>query len=270
MSPAPSCPAQHAFAAALLDPAQPVPAGLVAWNGSDPAVRFAVYRNNVVVSLVAALADTFPVVRELVGEDFFVAMARRYATGQPPASPVLAHYGDGFADWVAQFEPAASVPYLADVARLERARVRAYHAADATALGADALAAHLAEPSRLPLARLVLHPSVSVVTSPYAIVSVWAAHQGRGRLEDVRIDRPESALVLRVDDEAVVLAIPAGAAAFYRGLQGGLPLAAAAAVDEPFDLGASLALLIGQGALSGWHGPASEAAGPGVQNRPAW
>lgn len=50
---------QQAIAAALLDPAQPCPPGLTTWNGSDPAHRFAVYRNNVIVSLVDALADTF-------------------------------------------------------------------------------------------------------------------------------------------------------------------------------------------------------------------
>ena len=47
---------QTAFAAALLDPDLPPPDRLIAWNGSDPARRFAVYRNNVVVSLVDALA----------------------------------------------------------------------------------------------------------------------------------------------------------------------------------------------------------------------
>ena len=246
---------QQAFTAALLDPALPLPAGLVAWNGSDAGVRFAVHRNNVVVSLVAALADTFAVVRELVGEEFFTAMARLYVAEQPPCSPVLARYGDGFADWVARFEPAAAVPYLADMARLERARVRAYHAADAPVLAADAIAAQLADPPQLPQARLLLHPSVTVITSPYAVVSLWAAHQGQGRLEEVQVDQPESALVLRLDDDAAVRAVPAAAAAFSRKLKHGQPLGVAAAGDAPLDLGASLALLIRHGALSAWQRP---------------
>ena len=191
MIPALVSPTQSGFVRALLDPTLPAPPGLATWNGSDPALRFAVYRNNVVVSLVAALADTFPVVRELVGADFFTAMARLYVAEQPPSSPVLAHYGDGFADWVGQFEPAAAVPYLADIARLERARVRAYHAADAPLLGADTIAAQLADPERLPAARLQLHPSVTVLASPWAVVSLWAAHQGQGRLGDVDPARPE-------------------------------------------------------------------------------
>lgn len=255
MSLTPARPTQHAFARALLDPALPAPAGLVAWNGSDPAVRFAVYRNNVVHSLVAALADTFPVVRQLVGDDFFTAMARLYVADEPPSSPVLAHYGDGFADWVAQFEPAADVPYLADMARLERARVRAYHAADAPVLGAEQIAAHLADPARLPTARLQLHPSLTVLCSDFAVVSLWAAHQGQGRLQDVYPQQPENALVLRSEDDAAVLAIPAATAEFFRRLQRGLPLGEAAAMDEPLDLGASLAQLIRHGAISAWSTP---------------
>ena len=74
--------AQSAFADALLDPARPCPPGLRTWNGSDPARRLAVYRNNVVSSLIDALADTFPVVQRLVGTEFFRAMAGVFA---PPA-----------------------------------------------------------------------------------------------------------------------------------------------------------------------------------------
>ena len=67
---------QALFAATLLDPTLPCPPGLTAWNGSDLTRRLAVHRNNVVVSLVDALADTFPVTQQLVGEDFFRTMAR--------------------------------------------------------------------------------------------------------------------------------------------------------------------------------------------------
>ncbi len=245
---------QPAFAAALLDPRLPPPPGLRQRNGLAPRARFDVHRNNVIVSLVGALADTFPVVRELVGAEFFDAMAREYAAAQPPRSPVMAHYGEGFAHWLADFEPAAGVPYLADMARLERARVRAFHAADAEALCAADLARHLAEPQRLPYARLRLHPSLSVIESPWAIVSLWAAHQGRAALDGVEPARGEAALVLRIDDEAAVLGIDAATAAFVGLLQQGQPLGrAAAAPGAGFDLGNGLALLIHRGAICAWQ-----------------
>ncbi|MBA3624998.1 MAG: putative DNA-binding domain-containing protein [Methylibium sp.] len=248
---------QQAFAAALLDPERTMPQGLIVWNGADPAPRFAVYRNNVVVSLVSALAGSFPVVRELVGEAFFSAMARIYVAQHPPRSPVLADYGDTFADWLRHFEPAGALPYLPDMARLERARARAYHAADEAPLAAHAMAARLADPQRLPAARLRLHPSASLFDSPFAVVSLWAAHQGGGHIEDVDLDEPEAALVLRHDDDATVLPVPLAAGRLFRLLIEGRPLgeaaSAAMACDPAFDLAAALSLLIAHYAIVAWH-----------------
>jgi len=254
---------QAAFAAALRDGAAPVPPGLRAWNGSDPAARFAVYRNNVVSSLVAALGETFPVVRELVGSEFFDAMARLFVAAQPPATPVLAEYGAGLPEFIEGFAAAASVPYLADVARLEFARVQAFHAADAPALGARQLAARLADPAALPRARLVLHPSLHVIRSPFAVASLWAAHQGHAELGDVDPMQPEAAVVLREDDDAAVIALPHAAAAFVVALAAAGTLADAVAAagssavadGRPFDLSSALGLLIGHGALTAWLAP---------------
>ena len=242
------------FAAALLDPEHPLPAGLVTRNGTDPATRFAVYRNNVVVSLVAALADTFPFTRELVGRQFFDAMARCFIVAQPPRSPVLTEYGDDFPDFVALFGPARALAYLPDVARLEVARVRAYHAAEADALGTAALAALLADQDRLPGVRLTLQPSFAVVASDHAIVSLWAAHHGEGRLDGVDPARPQCALVLRDGDDVLVLPVSVGTGAFVAKLKAGSPLGEAASVGaarEPeFDLTHALALLIRHGGIA--------------------
>ena len=250
--------ALQSFAQTLLDPAQPCPPVLRAWNGSDPTQRLAVYRNNVVSSLVRALADTFPVVRELVGPEFFDAMAALFVRAHPPCSPVLTDYGDDFPGFVADFEPARHLGYLADVARLERARVQAYHAADAEAISAGAIAERLAAPDDLPQARLRLHPSLAVLRSPHAIVSLWAAHQGLGEISQVDPNRAECALVLRADDDAAVLQIDATTACFVQHLADGATLAEAAeaasdaAADAAFDLGASLGLLIRHGAIVDW------------------
>lgn len=246
------------FAAALLDPDHPLPPGLVTWNGSDAAVRFGVYRNNVAVSLAGALADTFPVTRELVGAAFFDAMAGCFVAAEPPRSPVLTEYGDAFPAFVAAFPPAAGLPYLADLARLELARVRAYHAAEAEALGAEDLSGYLGDPDRLPGACLILHPSLAVLVSDHAIVSLWAAHQGRGRIEEVDPGRPESALILREGDDVVVLPVGRGTAAFIAELTVallGAAAAAGAAKDPRFDLVQALAILIRHGGIAAWHLP---------------
>ena len=257
-------PSQADFAAALLDPARAVPAGLRTWNGSDPSARFAVYRNNVVVSLVQALADAFPVVQRLVGDEFFAAMAGVYVRAHPPRSPLLCEYGDGFADWLAGFEPAAGLPYLPDMARLERARVRAYHAADAAAIDAHALAASLPGGDRLDRVRIGLHPCITAIVSNWAVASLWAAHQHESdeAIARVALDRAESALVLRDGDDVLVLPVGRADAVFVGALQAAQPLATAveaatraAGETEAFDLAATLSLLIRHGGITAWHPP---------------
>jgi hypothetical protein len=245
---------QQTFASALLDPQQGCPAGLITANGSEPSARFAVYRNNVLSSLVDALAANYPVAGQLVGEEFFRAMAQLYVQQRPPCSPLLMNYGEDFADFVETFAPASSVPYLADVARLEWLRVKAYHAADCVPVAASQLAAALAEPEQLQGLRLQLQSALALVCSPYAVVSLWAAHQGEISIGAVLPFQAEQALIVRPQWAVQVLAISLGCAAFIDSLQQGLTLGEAASqgfeLDPDFDLSASLALLIQQQAIS--------------------
>lgn len=259
-----AAPSQADFAAALLDPARAVPPGLRAWNGSDPSARLAVHRNNVVVSLVRALADAFPVVHRLVGDEFFAAMAGIHVRAQPPRSPVLFEYGDGFADWLAGFEPAAGLPYLPDMARLERARVRAHHAADAAAIEAHALAACLGASDRIERLRLDIHPATTAIVSEWAVASLWAAHQHDGdeAIGRVALDHAESALVLREGDDVLVLPVGRADAVFVQALQSAQPLRSAveaatlaAGAGAPFDLAAALSLLVRHRCITAWHDP---------------
>ena len=258
MTQASTC-SQADFAGALLDPGLPCPAGLVAWNGSDPAARLAVYRNNVISSLIDALADTFPVVQELVGEAFFRAMASVFVRQSPPRSRVLAYYGETFPGFIEDFEPARSVSYLADMARLESARIRAYHAADAEPVATETVGLALAGGERIGELSLVCHPSVAVVCSEFAVVSLWAAHQGSGDLAAIDPFVGEDAIVLRQGLVVVVVRLPLGAAAFVTALHQGRCLGDAAGIAASaaagFELSATLALLMGHGALTSIHLP---------------
>lgn len=248
--------AQPGFAAALLADDVICPPGLTAWNNSDPARRFAVYRNNVIVSLIDALADTYPVTQELVGEEFFRGMARLYARANPPRSPLLAYYGIELPAFIESFPPAQALPYLADVARLEMLRVMAYHAADAASRGLDQLADLLADERELARSQFKLHPSIAVLKSDYAVVSMWAAHQTSdidAALSGVDPHSAENALVLRAGLEVEITRISIGAARFVEQLQQGVAFGMAAqsgfAADDDFDLAGILGVLIRSGAL---------------------
>lgn len=242
------------FAAALLDPERPPPPGLVTWNRSDPAVRFAVYRNNVVAALTAALAETFPVTQAVVGQEFFSAAAVEFVRRHPPRSPLLVDHAAALPAFLTAFPPAQGLPWLGALAELELARVRAGRAADADALPGPLLAARLEEASDLATVRLGLHPSVQWFEAPWAVVSLWAAHQGRGAVSAVAIDAPEAALVLRDGDAVRVLPIPPAAGGLARLLVEGRPLGDAVADDAAAEtLTEVLTLLIRHGAVVAWH-----------------
>jgi len=102
-----------------------------AWVASAKGeARLAVYRNNRAVAIADALCSNYPAVMTLVGRDFMRALAVEYARSHPPASPVLALYGDAFPDFIQSFPPLGNLPYLADIARLDRAWVEAFFAPD--------------------------------------------------------------------------------------------------------------------------------------------
>jgi hypothetical protein len=242
---------QREFAAALLDPSAPIPSQLRRHEGSAARKRFGVYRNNVIASLVSALAARFPVVCRLVGNEFFRAMARSYVIDQPPRSPVLLLYGDTFPKFIENFAPADTIEYLADIARLEFARGGAYHAADATPLDRSILAALRVD--EIADLRIALHPSVSLVESHYPIISIWEAHQ---QAEVVPIEdwSPQAALVARPDLEVETWRLPPGGYVFIGSLAERSTMAQAAdraAAAAEFDLAESLAVLLRANAIIG-------------------
>lgn len=239
---------QAEFFGALLEPERTPPSGLTTWNGSDATTRFAIYRNNVIVSLIDALAKTYPVTLELVGEDFFHAMARLFIAAQPPRTRVLAFYGEEMPSFIEHFSPAASVPYLADVARLEFLRVRAFHALDASELPVDAITQRLSKPDDLPGLVFGLNPSLGLLQSKYAVVSLWAAHQGISDISTVDPFIGENALIIRPQLEVEVLRLDPGAAEFVAHLSQGVSLGSAAVqasdAHADFDLTSIIGLLV--------------------------
>ena len=245
---------QSQFAQALLAPYQPCPDGLFSSNGADPASRFAVYRNNVHSSLINAMADSYPVTLQLVGDRFFRAMAGMYVQAYPPTSPRLNEYGSDLADFIQGFAPAASVPYLADVARLERLRINAYHAADAPFADSQAVINQLQQLPSLGNVRLQLHPSVTTLQSNYAVVALWAAHQTSDTVARLDPWHGQCALILRNGLEVEVFCIDSGCVAFINSLNNQWPLemAMAYALDAAteFDLHQCLGLLISHRAIT--------------------
>lgn len=246
---------QRGFAAAILDPDLPPPTGLVGPDGEASGKRFAVYRNNVVVGLAQTLKDAFPVVQRIVGAEFFQVIARAYVAIEPPRSPIMLDYGQGFPDFVGRFAPSANLPYLADVARIERAWTEAYHEAEASPIGPSAFAE--IAPDRLPTLSLALHPSIRIVRSRFPVLTIWQMNIDGAIPAPVDLTAGgEDALIVRPEADVEVRSIPAGSADFIRALVSGRSVLAAfveAIVADPrFDLTANLTDLIQVRAVVGF------------------
>lgn len=241
-----------AFASALIDPERETPAIVTGPNGRAVDRRYNVYRNNVTVGLIDALAAVYPAVQRITGVEFFRAMARFHIRATPPTSPLLFDYGRDFPDFIERYEHAQDMPWLADAARIERAWLDAYHAADAEPLSAAALGS--IPPQRLADATFTAHPALRIVRSRFAAVTIFAANRGVGVAGRIDAGIPEDALVTRPDVDVVVRRLPEGGAVFLNELLARRSLGEAAAsaleASPSFDIAASIAGMIEAGAFT--------------------
>jgi hypothetical protein len=186
------------------------------------------------------------VVRKLLWDDAFNRVAQLYVTAEPPRSPVMAEYGDSFPQFLRNIGQCVASDYLADVAELEAARTRAYHAADATLLSRDAFVAPALED--LPELRLKLHPSAALLKSRFPVVSIWQANR-HDNDNTIGEWKAECALIARPHWQVEVRALSAGAYAFIAALVDGHTVGFATAqgmANVPdFDLGECFSALVG-------------------------
>lgn len=238
---------QATFRTALLDASQPTPGGLTDGQGRPAGRRYDVYRNNVAVSLAEALETGFPTIAKLIGTENFRAVAARYLRASPPSSPLMMHYGAGFAEYLETVKPLAHLGYLPDVARLELALRRSFHAADHTP--ADPASLQGVDEDTLMDCRMLLAPSLEILRSTWPIVSIWAYNMRPGSAKPQA--RPEDAVILRAEFDPEPVVLPEGGADFVAALSRGESFGAAMSVaGEGFDVGATLNLLFTHRAIT--------------------
>jgi len=231
-----------------------------ALSSDDPtaAPGFAVYRQAIDANYRRALGATFPVVRALVGAAFFDAAVDAFVAAHPPASGDLNVYGAEFADFLAGYEPASTLPYLPDVARLEWALDESSRAADREANPQALIAAIGAvDEDAVPQMRLALHPSCRLLASRYAVFEIWKVHQP-GQADDARLEiagpPAEYLLTRRTAQGPVVERIGAAEFLWLEALRSGETFGAALAramdQDANFDLAEVLQARVMDGTLS--------------------
>ena len=224
--------------------------------------RFRIYRNNLYHGLGETLGEAYPVVRRLVGNEFFMATARAFIAAHPPQEAILALYGEDFPAFLADFPPARTVPYLADMARLERARLEALHAADNLPLSPEALAVSQTE---FAAATLLPHPAMRIIASSYPIASLWRLNQAsevqprqlEAVAETVMITRPALTVQMHL--------LTSAQAAFIRALADGKTVAesyvCASQPEAEFDVTTAMRLILATGAFMRCVVPAAKMQG---------
>lgn len=233
---------QAGFRAALLDGDERAAATLVHDDAPGAGARLAVYHHHVLTSLTATLEAIYPVIARLVDRRFFRYAANHYIRRHPPTGPCLCEYGETFGDFLADFEPTRHLAYLRDVARLEWAMTRALNAPDAEPVPLAALR---------PDAPVGLHPSATLLQSPWPVDAIWRANQPGVDEEVIDLDAGGVCLqVWRAGDEVVFCRLSTADFAFREtaARSGRLDAAAEAALsaDATTDLAALIRDLVDQ------------------------
>lgn len=245
---------QRRFAAALLMDASDAAAACSVEADVDNEIGLTVHINNTRASLRRALEATFPVTCRLVGDAFFAVMADRFVAAHPPRRGWLSAFGAALPAFIAAFPPAATLPYLADVAALEWARHRAAQAPAAPVLDLTTLSAFAAD--ALADRSLPLHPTAALIISAYPLLEIWNAHQPEVE-DDWRINLNGGhthLLVCRPQRPIEIHELTAGEHALLAALRDGHPLGAsiraAWKADAGFGPGISLPRLVSVGTFA--------------------
>lgn len=244
---------QDDFIAAAFRGVQPAPT-LVAISAQS---GFVVYRNTLLKGCVDNLAANFPTVLRLVGAQWFHGAALAYADGEPPPGVSLFDYGATFPAFLANLPSATELPYLANVARLDRMWIECHTAADAEPLSAAELSS--LPPAALGVTCLSPHPSARWLTSAdHPAGAIWIANREQQEFDAGEAWRGDSVLLTRIDNAVHWQLVDAGTAAFLDAcaLGAGLEEAAAHALSlQPgLDVAATLALLLNAGAFTTFTG----------------
>jgi Putative DNA-binding domain len=162
---------QAAFWRALATPGEP-DAGLLSVIRPSPALapgdRVGIYAGMYLGRIVDALREDFPKLAALLGDEPFADLVRDYLGEHPSVEPSIRHVGGALPAYVAARQPG----WLADVARLEWARLEVFDAPDETPLSTAALLDVPAED--WPGLRFTLVPAFAQLVAGWPVHRLWS------------------------------------------------------------------------------------------------
>jgi hypothetical protein len=204
----------------------------------QPEPNLAIYRNNMLSTLVNALQDIYPLVTKLVGSDFFRVAAKEYIRRYPSRSSNLHDYGEYFSDFLAEYQPVKTLIYLPEVAKFEWLCHTLSFAADHALFDIKLL--ENINPDQYSKLHFILHPASHLMKFHYPILRIIDLCKGE---LDETIDLSEGGihlLIIRRDMDISLMPLSLVDAIFLHALHESQSLSdaldAAILVDADFSL----------------------------------
>jgi len=216
---------------------------------ANPAFM-SVYRNGYLRTCFDALAGNFPVVKAIVGEDYFRDLARGYINRHPPTRGTLVAYGEHFAGFIRQLEKEPGLDYLDDVAAIDAAWLESYFAEEGLPLAPAYIEQMGAKGTDVTAVHVHLAPHVQLVQIENSVVDTWAMLREQGELtETVALTKQAHlAMLWRLDGHIHIKALDDAESVFIDTLADVATLGDAAArayeIDTSFDLAGTFAALL--------------------------
>ena len=217
---------------------------------------FNIYRNGYYRSAIDSMGSNYPAVLALLGEDYFRGLAKQYVTQFPPSAGSLVGYGGEFASFLAEHDISQQLPYLSDVAKLDRAWLNVYFAAENAPITVDEISTLMGRVDDIAMHQLELCTAIDIVSLDYAVTPVWQILKETGRLNTAIevIKKPEYVLLWRQHSEVLIRPLTSVEFKFLSGLNTGLNLGEAAEIavldDSDFNLSEFFSNLITAGLLA--------------------
>ena len=135
--------------------------------------RVDIYANMYFYRILEVLQEDFPATLAVTGAERFHNLATGYLIDYPPRHFSISHAGEHLADFIRDHPLREEFPFLADLARLERALIEVFHAADAKPLDAEQM--RTIAPEDWPAMELALHPAQQILPLEWNVASILKA-----------------------------------------------------------------------------------------------
>jgi Putative DNA-binding domain len=163
------------------------------------SARWHVYAHGYLSRIVEALGLEYAAIRRILGDDAFEALVERFLGVFPPRSFDLSRAGDRLSAFLEFDRLSVDLPFLPDLARLERTLSVAFVAADGDPASWEELRGRT--PEELLELRLGLLPGVALVRSSWPLDELWACRfEEDDEAVSVALEgRPADVLIFRRD-----------------------------------------------------------------------